>query len=65
MCWAQSMDSGNPRIALRKAWIHAMRNNPWIARSIRGSRKAKGAKYGFEDNPWTGLRKSPIVLHTL
>ena len=25
ICWAQSMDSDNPRIALLKAWIHALR----------------------------------------
>ena len=25
ICWAQSMDSANPWIALRKVWVHAMR----------------------------------------
>ena len=28
------MDLRNPRITLRKAWIHALCNNPWIACSI-------------------------------
>ena len=30
VCCAQSMDLHNPWIALRKAWIHALYDNPWI-----------------------------------
>ena len=37
ICYAQSTDSGNPRIGLRKPWIYALRNNPWIDCAILGS----------------------------
>ena len=56
ICWAQSMDLYNPWIAQRKPWIHTLRDNPWIARAIHGSRVSKGAKYKFADNPWIALR---------
>ena len=29
-CYVQTVDPDNPWIALRKLWIHALRNNPWI-----------------------------------
>ena len=35
----------NPWVALLKAWIRALRNNPWIVHLIRGSRN-EGTKYG-------------------
>ena len=30
ICYAQTVDRDNPWIALRKPWIHALQNNPWI-----------------------------------
>ena len=45
--WVQNMDLHNPWIALRKAWIHVLYNDPWIACSIHGLHSAKGAKLGF------------------
>ena len=45
----------NPRIALRKAWICALRDDLRIACSIHGSHKSKGAKHGFGqtmDSSW-------------
>ena len=35
----------NPWIAMLKAWIRALHDNPWIVRSIRGSRNER-IKYG-------------------
>ena len=49
------MDLDNLRIALRKACICALRDDPQIACSIRGSLKSKGAKHGFGqtmDSSW-------------
>ena len=40
MLGAQSMDLRNQRIALREAWMRALRDDPWIVRSIRGLRKS-------------------------
>ena len=33
-----------------------VRDNPWIARAIRGSCVSKDAKYKFAENPWIALR---------
>ena len=51
------MDLRNPWIALRKAWIHALYDDPWIACSIHGLRSAKGAKLGIVQNmDWPKLK---------
>ena len=50
------MDFHNPWIAQRKPWIHTLRDNPWIARAIQGSRVSKRAKYKFANNLWIALR---------
>ena len=47
ICWAQSMDLRNPRIALHEAWIRAFHDDPWIVRSIRGLRNSQCAKYRY------------------
>ena len=49
------MDFDNLRIALRKARICALHDDPRIVCSIRGSRKSKGVKHGFGqtmDSSW-------------
>ena len=42
MCWAQSMDLGNPRIALRKTWIRSLRDNRWICAYLRRKVQLRG-----------------------
>ena len=37
MLYVQTVDRDNPWIALRKPWIHALRNNPWIVCANCGS----------------------------
>ena len=45
-------------ISLRKVWIHALYDDPWIACSIHGLRSAKGAKLGFAQNmDWYKLKR--------
>ena len=39
------MEQDNPWIALLKAWIRALRDDPWIACPIHGSRN-EGTKHG-------------------
>ena len=51
VCWVQSMDLRNPRIALREAWIRALHDDPWIVCSIRGLRNSQCAKYRFASDP--------------
>ena len=50
----------NPWIALLKAWIHALSNNPWIARSIHGSPLDRRVQSMDLDNPWIALLKAWI-----
>ena len=55
------MDFRNPWIALRKAWIHALYDDPLIACSIHGLHSVKGAKLGFAQNmDWPKLY---LTLH--
>ena len=57
---SNSMDLCNPRIALRKAWIQALRDDPWIVRSIRGLHNSQCAKCRFaSDQP-----APTVVLHS-
>ena len=49
----------NPWIALLKAWICALCDNPRIVRSIRGSRN-EGAKYGSSQTMDLRSLESPM-----
>ena len=61
------MDLDNPWIALRKARIRALHDDPRIACSIHGSCKSKGTKHGFGQSmdlakPWIRVGRYYILL---
>ena len=62
ICWAQSMDLRNLWIALREAWIHALRDDPWIVCSIRGLHNSLCAKYRFASDPRLSPRLQWICI---
>ena len=55
--FAQSMDCATQTVD------PYLRDNPWIARAINGSRVSKDAKYRFMDNHGLCCVRKQLVLH--